>query len=119
MKPWFFLSFNIIISHIFPENFIGIPQVVQKMMSAALFHFQDTLNRLFNSFIYKVIFILEKFFFKYEGEVKLTPLPPQKKLPSKSPAILGLILANLLLRTELKPTLFDIVDFHTYFQKRI
>ena len=89
------------------------------MMSAALFHFQDTLNRLFNSFIYKVILILEKFFFKYEGEVKLTPLPPRKKLPSKSPAILGLILANLLLRTELKPTLFDIVDFHTYFQKRI
>ena len=96
------------------------------MMSAALFHFQDTLNRLFDSFIYKVISILEKFFLKYEGGVgrvgegvKLIPLPPQKKLPSKSPAILGLILANLLLRTELKRTLFDILDFHTYFQKRI
>ena len=37
------------------------------MMSAALFHFQDTLNRLFDSFIYKVISILEKFFLKYEG----------------------------------------------------
>ena len=31
MKPWFFVTFNIIISHIFPENFIEIPQVVQKI----------------------------------------------------------------------------------------
>ena len=30
IKPWFFVTFNIIISHIFPENFIEIPQVVQK-----------------------------------------------------------------------------------------
>ena len=29
--PWFFVTFNIIISHIFPENFIEIPQVVQKI----------------------------------------------------------------------------------------
>ena len=27
----FFVTFNIIISHIFPENFIDIPQIVQKM----------------------------------------------------------------------------------------
>ena len=27
----FFVTFNIIISHIFPENFIEIPQVVQKI----------------------------------------------------------------------------------------
>ena len=25
LKPWFFVTFNIIISHIFPENFIEIP----------------------------------------------------------------------------------------------
>ena len=31
MKPWFFVTFNIIISHIFSENFIEIPQVVQKI----------------------------------------------------------------------------------------
>ena len=31
MKPWFFVTFNIIISHIFPENFIEIPQVVKKI----------------------------------------------------------------------------------------
>ena len=30
-RPCFFVTFNIIISHVFPENFIEIPQVVQKM----------------------------------------------------------------------------------------
>ena len=30
-KPWFFVTFNIIIRHIFPENFIEIPQFVQKI----------------------------------------------------------------------------------------
>ena len=30
-KLWFFVTFNIIINHIFPENFIEIPQVVQKV----------------------------------------------------------------------------------------
>ena len=31
MKPWFFVTFNIIIIHIFPENLIGISQIVQKI----------------------------------------------------------------------------------------
>ena len=31
VKPCFFVTFNIIISHIFLENFIEIPQVVQKI----------------------------------------------------------------------------------------
>ena len=31
MKPYFFVTFNIIISHIFSENFIEIPQVVLKI----------------------------------------------------------------------------------------
>ena len=31
VKPWFFVTFNIIINHIFPEKFIEIPQVVQKI----------------------------------------------------------------------------------------
>ena len=30
VKPLFFVTFNIIIRHIFPENFIEIPQVIQK-----------------------------------------------------------------------------------------
>ena len=30
-KPWFFETFNIIFRHIFPENFIEFPQVVQKI----------------------------------------------------------------------------------------
>ena len=36
----------------------------------------------------KVLLMLDKFFLKYEGGIKLTP--PQEKLPSKSPALLGL-----------------------------
>ena len=28
VKPWFFVTFNIIIRHIFPENFIEFSQVV-------------------------------------------------------------------------------------------
>ena len=31
VKPWFFVNFNTIISHIFPENVIEILQVVQKL----------------------------------------------------------------------------------------
>ena len=31
VKPWFFVTFDITIRHIFPENFIEIPQVVQKL----------------------------------------------------------------------------------------
>ena len=31
LKLWFSLTFNIIISHMFPENFIEIPQVDQKI----------------------------------------------------------------------------------------
>ena len=29
--PWFFVTCNIIISHIFPENFIEVSEVVQKI----------------------------------------------------------------------------------------
>ena len=31
VKYWFIVTFNIIINHIFPENLIEIPQVVQKI----------------------------------------------------------------------------------------
>ena len=31
VKPWFFVTFNVLISYIFPEAFIEIPQVVQKI----------------------------------------------------------------------------------------
>ena len=31
VKPWCFVTFNIIISYVFPENFIEIPQVFQKI----------------------------------------------------------------------------------------
>ena len=32
-ERWFFVTFNIIISHIFPENFIEISQVIKKIWS--------------------------------------------------------------------------------------
>ena len=38
--------------------------------------------------------ILDRFFLKYEEGVKLTPLP-QKKLPSKSPALLVFVIKNI------------------------
>ena len=31
VTPWFFVTFKIIIRHIFPKDFIEIPQVVQKL----------------------------------------------------------------------------------------
>ena len=31
VKPWFFMTFKIILKHIFPESFIEFPQVVQKI----------------------------------------------------------------------------------------
>ena len=30
-KPWFFVTFNIILRHIFHKNFIEFPKVVQKI----------------------------------------------------------------------------------------
>ena len=87
VKPWSFVTFKIMIRHVFPENFIEIPQVVQKLwetsqsildilidftnfsdfltfpcyketndanlkkMMSTFFHFQHTLNRLFNNCI--------------------------------------------------------------------
>ena len=31
VEPWFFVAFSIILKHLFPENFIKFPQVVQKI----------------------------------------------------------------------------------------
>ena len=36
LKPWNFETFNIIISHIFPESFIEISQVIQKIWRISL-----------------------------------------------------------------------------------
>ena len=36
MKPWFLVTFNIILRHIFPENFIEFPQVVQMIWRNSL-----------------------------------------------------------------------------------
>ena len=43
MKPWFFVTFNIMLSQIVLENFIEIPQVVQEIRfsSSVLFIFID------------------------------------------------------------------------------
>ena len=36
VEHWFFVAFNIIISHIFPENFTEICQIVQKIWRLSL-----------------------------------------------------------------------------------
>ena len=36
VKPWFFVTFNIVLRHIFPENFIEFLQVVQKILRNSL-----------------------------------------------------------------------------------
>ena len=36
LKPWFFVAFKIIKRHIFPENVIEIPQIVQKLWRISL-----------------------------------------------------------------------------------
>ena len=36
VKPWFFVTFNIILKHIFPENFIEFSQVFQKIWGNSL-----------------------------------------------------------------------------------
>ena len=49
VNPCFFVTFNIIASHIFPEDFIEIPQVIQKVLrfsSSILTIFIDFLNFL-------------------------------------------------------------------------
>ena len=127
VKPWVFGTFNIIISQIFPGNFIEIPQVLQKiwryspsiltifidfsdfwnflvakkLMTSAynrwyqhFFYFQATLNRLFNNCIKS--YWISSWNMKGVtrggggGGASNWP-PPQKKLPSKSPALLGLM----------------------------
>ena len=44
VNSWFFVTFNIIISHIIPENFIEIPQVVQKIWRLSLTKFASFID---------------------------------------------------------------------------
>ena len=58
-------------------------------MISAFFHFQHTLNKLFQFELYQFIMILDKLFLKYEaGRVKLT-YPPMKNYPQKAQPYLG------------------------------
>ena len=63
-------------------------------MTSAFFHFQRTLNRLFNKQLYKVILTLDKFFLKYERDVKLSP--PPEKTTLKKPSLIRVKLLNQL-----------------------
>ena len=45
-KPWFFLTFSIIIKHIFPEDFIEIRQFVQKIWIISLSILANFINFL-------------------------------------------------------------------------
>ena len=53
VKPWFFETFDIIISHIFPENFAEIPQVVQKIWKfpPSIFNYFNRFFRIFCLFL--------------------------------------------------------------------
>ena len=48
VEPWFFVTFNIILKDIFPENFIEFPQVVQKICRNTLSILANFIN--FNQF---------------------------------------------------------------------
>ena len=54
--------------------------------------------------MYKVILILDHFYLKYEGKSNC-PRPPQNKLFSKSPALLGLI-QNTNHASQVKPEMY-------------
>ena len=111
VRQCFFVNFNVSISHAFPEIFIEIPQVVQKisrfspliltifigfsdfflflvtekLMMSSFFYFQSSLNRLINNWI-KLYWLVILEIWK-GGQ---TDSPQRKKLTSKSPALLGL-----------------------------
>ena len=55
LKLWFFVTFNIIIGYIFPENFIEIPQVVQK-----IWRFSPSMLTVFINFSYYWHFLVTK-----------------------------------------------------------
>ena len=47
VKPWFFVTFSIIMSHIFPQNFIEIPPVIWELWRISLsIYFPDFLHFL-------------------------------------------------------------------------
>ena len=46
VEPWFFVTFNIILKDIFPENFIEFPQVVQKICRNTLSILANFINFL-------------------------------------------------------------------------
>ena len=50
LKLWVFLTFNIIITHIFPENFIEIREVVQKVFFFDINYFSQFF-RFFSHFL--------------------------------------------------------------------
>ena len=60
VKPWFFVSFNIIIIHIFPENFIEVTQVIHKLWRISLTILAIFI--IFNSFLdfWQFLFLISK-----------------------------------------------------------
>ena len=54
VKPWFFVTFDIIIIHIFPDSFIEIPEIVQKIrrISLSILAIFVNFHQLFNFLIF-------------------------------------------------------------------
>ena len=118
VKSWFFVTFNIIISHILSENFIEIPQVVQKIWMLSLsilaifidfqqffwifWNFLDKKKLITSVYSrwcqhFSTFDILE---INWSGGPKWNwhpPPPPSipEKTAFKSPAVLGLIILNM------------------------
>ena len=60
--------------------YTGTNEVGLKQMMPAFFHFQHTLNRLFNNYIKT----LDKFFLKYDGVGSQIGPTPRKNYPQKA-----------------------------------
>ena len=58
VTPWFFVTFNIILSHIFPENFNEIPQVAQKLCRYFPFAKSNLRENLFTQLTHFLIFLV-------------------------------------------------------------
>ena len=81
--PCFFVTFNIIISDIFPEDIIEIPQFVHKIWRRS--------SSILTIFINFLDFFTFPFCKETHVSVDVSVVPFKIKLPSKIPAILGLI----------------------------
>ena len=97
MKPYCLVTINVIISYIFPENFIEIHRVVQKILKSFFFSFSYFLDFLIILIfvlvltyfqqaaerVQKAILILDELFRKYKGTTGSQTDPSREKYLQK------------------------------------